>query len=375
MTAKDRIWSIDTLRGLDMFLIMGGVLLILRVCVWLAGGDAGWHWPLAEQMYHVEWDGCNFIDVLFPLFLFIAGASWPFSLASQRRKGVGEGRIALRSVKRGATLVFLGLVTNKVFQFDFAHITFCSVLSRIGLAWMLAALASLILKNRGRIVLSVAILLGYWALLVFVPAPDAPAGAGPLSEAGNLAGWVERTLWPNHMWKFVTHPEGVLNTLPAVVTAMLGIFAGEIVRRADVSGNRRTLELLALAGGLALVALVIAYGCGSWSMPLNKKLWSSSFVCATGAVSMAALAVFYWVIDVKGFRRWTFVFRVIGMNAIVAYMMQYVVDLDAIAKFFLGGVMSLCSPLLANVILSVGHLAVCWTILWFLYKKDVFVRV
>ncbi|MDD4016652.1 MAG: DUF5009 domain-containing protein, partial [Kiritimatiellae bacterium] len=355
MTEKQRLWSIDALRGADMFFIMGGTLMILRLCVALAGGDAGWHWPLAEQLYHCEWDGLRFYDCLFPLFLFLAGASWPFSLASQRKGGVSEGRIALRCIRRGLTLLLFGLILNGLFKFTWNQLFFGSVLGRIGCAWMFAALASLVLKVRGRIVLTAAILVGYWMLVAFVPAPDAPIGARPFSNAGNIVGWVDRFLWPNHIGKCVTVAEGFLNTVPAVGTALLGIFAGEIVRRDDIAGNHRVLWLIASAIGLTSLTWLISRAFGTYSMPINKCLWSSSYVCATGAFSFAMLALFYWMIDVRGWRRWTFFFRVIGMNAITIYMLRPIVDINKTVTFFLGGIMSCCPEIWADFILSCGY--------------------
>ena len=158
---------------------------------------------------------------------------------------------------------------------------------------------------------------------------------------------------------------------PAIATAMLGVFTGEFVRwKGRLGGSAKVLAMLAAAALMLFVCLV-------WSnwMPINKKLWTSTFVLAAGSYSLALFAAFYWVVDVRMWRRWTFFFRVIGMNSITVYLLQRIVDFNAVSKFFLGGVVELLPAGWAGTIIAAGHVAACWLVLWFLYRKDTFFRV
>jgi len=249
---------------------------------------------------------------------------------------------------------------------------FYSVLGRIGFAWMFAALLFINLKPKARAIIAACILVGYWLLLRFVPAPDAP-GAGPFSLEGNLVGYIDRILIPNHIYqKGLFDPEGLLSLLPAIVTAMLGMFTGEFVRvdESKVSGSKKALYM-------ALAAIVML-GVGLlWSLdfPINKKLWSSSFVLVVGAYSLGLFALFYYIIDVRGWKGWTKFFEVIGLNSITIYMAQRIIPFSGISDFFVGGLAGLCSEPWARLISLVGYVAVSWLFLWFLYKKKVFLKV
>ncbi|MDE5731436.1 MAG: DUF5009 domain-containing protein, partial [Bacteroidales bacterium] len=165
-------------------------------------------------------------------------------------------------------------------------------------------------------------------------------------------------------------PEGLLSTVPSIVTAMLGMFAGEFVRSEKLDGTKK-------AGYMGLASLVLLAAGLLWSLvfPLNKMLWSSSFVLVVGAYSLALFALFYYIIDVKGYSRWTFFFRVIGMNSITIYIAQSIIDFNKIDRFFLGGLAELLPPEWGAVVLSAGYVAACWLFLYFLYKKQVFLKV
>ena len=374
MVENKRLASLDTLRGFDMLFIMGFSNLIWAICSLLPCGTDCW---LAQQMGHVAWNGLRHHDTIFPLFLFIAGISFPFSLAKSREKGKSRASIYWKIVRRGLTLVFLGLLVNNLLQFKFDTVRIPSVLARIGLAWMFAALLFVDVKAWVRAIIAAAILLGYWGLSM-IPAPDAVAAAGgayvdPLSKEGCLVGYVDRCLIPGHLWSGEGgsfDPEGILSTLPAVVTAMLGMFTGEFVMRQDISSNRKTAIMFAAAAVMLALGLL-------WSsvLPINKKLWSSSFVLAVGAYSLALFALFYWIIDVKGWDCWTMPFKVIGMNSITIYMLPKVINLKYATNFFLGGVLSHFEGATYDAIYYTGYIIVSWLILYFLYRKEVFLKV
>ncbi|MFQ7503410.1 MAG: acyltransferase family protein [Alistipes finegoldii] len=365
MKQSERLMSLDALRGFDMLFIMGFASLVVAVCgLWPnAVTDS-----IASQMGHASWDGFTHHDTIFPLFLFIAGVSFPFSLSKQRSLGLSTGTIYAKIVRRALTLVLLGVIYNGLFRLDFENLRIASVLGRIGLAWGIAAVLYLNFGVKARIAIAAAILVGYGLLSALVAAPDV-AGAGPLTR-GNLAGYIDRQFLPGKLIYGSFDPEGLLSTVPAVVTAMLGMFTGEFVRRSDIRGGRKTLWMAAAAA--ALLAAGLAF---SGVLPVNKKLWSSTFVCVVAAYSLAMFALFYYLIDVRGWRRWTLFFRVVGLNSITIYLAQRIVGFGRISDFFLGGVASKCPEALAAVVNSAGYVAVCWLFLYFLYRKNVFLKV
>ena len=368
---SQRLESLDALRGFDMMFIMGVASLVVAVCELFPGGADCW---LARQMGHTSWNGLTHHDTIFPLFIFLAGVSWPFSLAKQRAAGKSTGKIVGKVLRRALILIALGVVYNGFFQFDFPNLRVASVLGRIGLAWMGAALIYLFVKSpwkRG--VVGAVILVGYWLLLRFVSAPDVP-GSDPLSLEDNLVGWVDRQLLPGKLLYTAAQfdPEGLLSTLPAIVTALLGMFAGDLVRLPEetMTGKRKTLWLLAAAAACLAIGLL-------WSLdfPVNKKLWSSSFVLVVAAYSFACFALFYYLIDVKGYRKWSFPLKVIGMNSITIYLLQKIVSIPSINRFFLEGFAGLFSESGGKVVFAIGYVLICWLILYFLYKKEVFLKV
>ena len=360
-----RLLSLDALRGFDMLFIMGLTPVVVGLCHVFDFGDGCW---LVRQMRHVQWHGFAQRDTIFPLFLFIAGVAFPFSCAKMREKGWNLSRICGKIAWRSFALVMLGMIYNGLFNKGFGEVRWASVLGRIGLAWAFAALLYLTLSLRVRIAVVAGLLIGYWAVLRYVAVPGAPAGADPWSAEWNFAAYVDKLLLPNAT---KGDPEGLLSTLPAVVTAMLGMFAGEFVRwKGRFGGGAKTLAMLAFAVILLVVGLVWSY----W-MPLNKKLWTSTFVLVAGAYSLALFTAFYWIVDVKMWRHWTFFLRVVGMNAITVYLLQRIVDFNAVSKFFVGGVAGLLPSVWTDVLVASGHLAVCWLVLWFLYRKNTFLKV
>ena len=245
------------------------------------------------------------------------------------------------------------------------------MLGRIGLAWMFAALLYMRFGLRTRIVLAAGILAAYSLVLHFVGAPDAP-GAGTLTLEGNIAGYIDRRIMPSHLYLDGFDPEGILSTFPAVVTAMLGMFTGEFVRRSDkrLTGGRKALGMACGAAALLAAALL-------WNMwqPINKSLWNGSFVCAAGAYSLGMFALFYYMIDVRQWRRWTFFFKVIGVNSITIYLGQMIVNFGYTSKFFFGGAASKLPPEAGAVVLGIGYIACCWLLLWFLDRQRIYLKV
>ena len=362
-----RLLSLDALRGFDMLFIMGFSSLVRAICALFPNGKDCY---LAQTMTHVKWDGLYHHDTIFPLFLFIAGISFPFSYAKQTAGGLSHGKMYVKVIRRMLILVALGVVYNGFFKMDFATLRICSVLGRIGLAWGLAAILYMNFNTKIRAYISAAILIGYWLILCYVPAPDAN-GAAALSLEGNMVGYIDRLITPGRLLRNgIFDPEGLFSTLPAVVTAMLGMFTGEFVRKEGIDGSKK-------AGYMGLASLAILAVGLLWSLefPINKALWSSSFVLVVGSYSLAMFALFYFIIDVKGWKKWTLPFVVIGMNSITIYMAQRIIPFKQISGFFLGGIASKMPEHWSAVLLSTGFVLVSWLFLYFLYRKKIFLKV
>ena len=367
LNKKERLLSLDALRGFDMLFIMGLAGWIVALCdIFPSSGFAGW---LSSQMEHAEWHGLTHHDTIFPLFLFIAGISFPFSIAKQRAAGKTEKQILVKIIKRGLILVFLGLVYNDLFKLDFENQRYASVLGRIGLAWMFSALLFMKFKTKPLIIIATATLIGYWLLLWLIP-----GGKDTYAFETNLVGMIDRVLLPGKFYGGNPYFDqlGLFSTLPAIVNAMLGMFTGQFIRISSdkISENKKVACLFAAAIVFLIIGVVWDY-----AFPINKKLWSSSFVCVVAAYSLFLFAIFYYIIDIKGYQRWTLFFRVVGMNSITIYLAQRFISFSGISRFFFGGLAGKFPEVWANLINATGYIVVCWLFLYFLYKKNVFLKV
>jgi predicted acyltransferase len=358
-----RVYAIDALRGFDMFWIIGGDAFFSKL---MTVGGGSWGEQLSQQLEHVEWEGFRFYDLIFPLFLFLVGCVLPYSLEKYRENPQSQ---YVRILRRTLLLVALGLMNAGILQFHFAELRYAGVLQRIGICYGIAALVYLHVRPRGQAILLLTILFGYWGLLSFVPVPGGVAG--DLTPSGNLAGYVDRLLLPGKIFPQYYgfgDNEGILSTIPAVATTILGALAGQFLRSA-VTPNKKVIGL-ALAGA---TSLGIGYVWAMW-FPLIKILWTSSFVLVSGGWSLLLLALFYTFTDVIGWKRWAAVFTVIGANAITIYVAQRFIDFSRMSQFFLGGFASL-SPLWGTVILLGGTLTAKILFLAFLYRQRIFLRV
>jgi predicted acyltransferase len=363
-----RLQSLDTLRGFDMFWIMGGESIFVAL-----GALTGW--PVlkwwATQMEHMPWHGFAFYDMIFPLFLFIAGISFPFSLAKNYEGKDKRKALYWHIFKRAFTLVVLGIIVNNGVNFNFANMRYGSVLGHIGLAWMFAALIFINAGPKFRIVWISGILLVYWFLLMFFPAHDLGA-TDPYSMEGSLTGWIDRILMPGKLYLKIHDPEGILSTLPAIGTAMLGMFTGQFVK-SDYLKNKLNLKALFMI--LAGVALIIIGKIWGLTFPINKNLWTSSYVCFVGGISLMLFSVFYLVIDVWNFKKWTLFFSVIGVNSITIYLGMVLFDFSHTSRFLFGGLTGLFPENWTALIGAIGYFAIGWIILYFFYKRKIFLKV
>lgn len=366
--ATKRLYSLDALRGFDMFWIMGGEGIFIGLAT-LTG------WPIfqwwAEQCEHVQWHGFHFFDMIFPLFLFIAGISFPFSLAKRIAKNDSSMSIYKHVIYRGLILVFLGIIYNNGVRFDFANLRYGSVLGRIGLAWMFGALIFMNTKLSMRIVWLVAILIGYWLLFLIFPAHDL-GSTDIFSREGNLASYIDRILMPGRLYPDIHDPEGLFSTIPAIGTALLGMLTGQFMLSKYLNDKplKKTFYLV-----LAAIALMIIGKVWNLAFPINKNLWTSSFVCFVGGLSLLLFAIFYLIIDVWQFKKWAFFFVVIGMNPITIYLAGRIINFRSATRFFFDGFSSILPEAWGPLIDGIGVTAIAWVFLYILYKKKIFLKV
>jgi predicted acyltransferase len=361
-----RVASLDALRGFDMFWIIGGD----AVCRALpAVQDAPWTRFLARQVEHNAWAGFTFYDLVFPLFLFIIGAVFPFSLLKRVETGKARTRVYLHIVKRTIILILLGLIAGGVLNFDFANQRWTGVLQRIGICYFLVAVLVLNTKVKTQVAVFFAILLLYWAALALIPVPG--YGPGQMTPEGSLHTYIDQKVMPGHISAEFYGPGdslGVLSTLPAACSLLLGVFAGFWLKSGR-SAKAKTLGLV--AGGIACLAVGYVW---SLAFPIIKHIWTSTYVLWAGGWCLLLMAAFYWLIDVKGWSRWAFFFVVIGTNAILIYFGQEVVDFDGIARFLLEGVQGRAG-IIAPLVIPIGALAAKWMSLRFLHRHKIFFKV
>ena len=389
--------SIDALRGFDMFWILGGDALVQAIHQMCGDRVTG---ALAEQFDHCAWEGFHAEDLIFPLFVFIAGISLVFSLTKTIER---EGRsVAIqRIVRRGLLLVLFGIVYYGGVHGGWDHVRLVGVLQRIGIAYVFAGLLFCFFKPRGLIIACAAILIGYWALMTFVPIRDVHLDkasfarlaietgvsdehelfarttatvSGHFEPGYNLADHVDFQYLPARKWDHYYDPEGLLSTLPAIATCLLGVFAGLLLRLRTVSDQRRVALLI--GSGIGLLALGFLWGL---QFPIIKKLWTSSFVLVAGGWSMLLLAGFHWLIDLRGWKGWTAPFVWIGMNAITAYMAVNILNVRGLADRFVGGPVEKLLDVhiaagLGNVVGTLGEIALVLLFTWYLYRRQIFLR-
>ncbi len=362
-----RLISIDTLRGFDMLMIAGAGAFIS-----LLYGKTDWAWvdALAQQFEHPKWHGFTFYDFIFPLFLFIAGLSLPFSLNKGLEQGFSKSKLYKKAFIRMLILIGLGILDKNapVPFLDWTQIRFVGVLQRIGIAGFFATVLYLNFNTRSRMLWVGALLLFYYAAMFLVPVPG--YGAGDLSFEGNLVGWIDRNFLPGRLLQKTYDENGLFTQIPALCLTILGTLAGDFLRNKNTSEYMK-LRNLALAG-------IIGVGTGLiWSLhfPINKHLWSCSFIMLTGGMAFLSIALFYWIIDIMQFRRWTFFFIVIGMNSLTIYMVYRFIDFGYTSRLLFEGLYIRSAEPWHPVFQSLGALALVWVFLYLLYRLRIFAKV
>lgn len=359
-----RLMSLDALRGFDMFWIVGAGKLVHGL---EKVTDSGPIALLSDQLRHKPWEGFHFEDLIFPLFVFIVGVSLVFSLSKALEKS-GRRAAVGRVLRRSALLYVLGILYYGGFSTPLEEIRLLGVLQRLALCYLFASLLFCYLKPKALAGVLAGILIGYWALLSFVPVPG--HGAGNFAEGANLTNYIDSQFLPLKKWDGDHDPEGLLSTLPAVASCLLGVFAGMLLKSRAVSDKQKVGYLL--AAGLACLA---AGWLWHWNFPVIKKLWTSSFVLVAGGYSFLLLAAFYQVIDVWRIQRWAIPFVWVGVNPITIYFGGRFIDFEGLAKLFVGGPVQASFGRYGELLLAVTTLAFGFLFLRFLYQRKIFLRV
>lgn len=366
ISTSQRLYSLDALRGFDMFWIMGASGIVGSL--YKATG-ATWLGVIEAQLEHPAWHGFHAYDLIFPLFLFMAGVATPFSTGRDMELGKKKGRILIKIIRRGLMLVLLGLIVNNHLKImPISEVRFGSVLGHIGIAYMFANIIYLYASQKAQFAWFCGILVGYWLLFLFGSAPGFPRG--DMTMEGNIASYLDRMVMPGRLYLKIHDPEGLVSTIPAISTALLGVFAGHLLRNNPMTGKRKA-SLLTVTG-ITFIAISLLW---NTIFPINKNLWTSSFMLLTGGLSLILLSLFYYIIDVLGYKRWAFFFKVIGMNSILIYISGIFIDFRYTTIAFFQWLVDLIGEPYNIVVGAMCFVLVKWMFLYFLYKKNVFLRV
>jgi predicted acyltransferase len=364
--AKERLQSLDTLRGFDMAMLVGGGWIIISLAE-----ATGWGWleALAVQQEHVDWVGFRFYDMIFPLFMFISGVAIPYAIHSKVEKGIAKSALLRKIFIRLLALVALGLIYNGVLEWGFTDMRVASVLAQIGFGYFFAALITLYSKSiKGSIFWLLGILSAVAVLQMFVPVPG--YGSGTFEPASTINAWLDQKLLPGRLYDKVFDPEGILCIVSAISITLLGSIAGFLIRSTPLKPSKKALYIAAGGFGLVIFALALSH-----VYPIIKKMWTVPYVLLAAGISALLLSLFYYVIDVKGSKSWTLFFRVFGMNSITIYMVTRIIDFGDISHFFLNWFSIHISEAYGAVLIATGALLLEWALLYFLYKKKIFLRV
>lgn len=371
MSSKtNRLISLDAFRG---FTIAAMILV----------NSPGTYRAVYHQLRHAQWNGWTFADIVFPSFLFIMGVSLVYSFAA-RQSGNGNSRLEFQIAKRTVLLFALGLFLNSFPIFHFSTLRIPGVLQRIALCYFFTSLIVLKTGLRGRILWVVGLLAGYWLAMRFVPVPG--VGTGVLEPGNNLAAYVDSLFLSGHMWTHyeIWDPEGLFSTLPAIATTLFGVLTGDWLQ-STYTGRQKAAGML--CAGLVLV--VLGMFLNQW-FPINKSIWTSTFVVFMAGLALVALSFFYWSIELAGYRRWATPFVIFGMNSITIFVLSEV--LDTLLRFirlpqastgstisirswlFWTFFMPLTDPKTASLLFALGFVLFMLLIAWLMWRKRLFVK-
>lgn len=370
-TQTKRLFSLDAFRG-------------LTIAAMILVNNPGTYNAVYAQLKHSEWNGWTLTDCIFPFFLFIVGVSIVFSFARRREDGEAQSGLEQQVARRTLIIFGLGLFLNAFPIFHLSTLRIFGVLQRIALCYFFASL--IVLKSRpGLLPLWLAgLLLGYWLMMEFYPVPG--LGAGVYEPGYNFAAYVDSIFLTGHMWAHYEtwDPEGIFSTIPAIATTLFGVATGYLLRL-DYSKERK--GIIMLASGLMLIALGKLLGI--W-LPINKSIWTSSFSVFMAGLALVCLAVLYWIIDIREYRRWATPFVIFGMNSIAVYVLSEMFDTSLRFISVPGGGGSdinlrelifqkffepFASPVNASLLFALSFVFLMFVVAWFMWRRRWFVRI
>ncbi|WP_286234712.1 transmembrane glucosamine N-acetyltransferase NagX [Thalassotalea sediminis] len=368
---KKRLLSIDALRGFDMFWILGGEKLFAAFFI-ITGWSFFHFW--AEQMEHSVWHGFTAYDLIFPLFIFLSGVSLGIGAKPLASYPPEKAKAILRhGIKRLALLVLFGVIYNHAWgrgiPATIDDIRFASVLGRIGISWFVAALLVWYVSERTQWIAAIGILIGYWLLLQFVTLGG--FGGGNFTAEGAINVWFDQHLLPGTTYRNLPlDPEGLLSNVTSIANALIGVFVGRFMVKEMQSPKKLIVTLLIV--GVSLLAAGYLWG---MVFPINKTLWTSSFVLVTAGYSVLLLTLFYLLIDVIGLTGWAKFFAVIGTNSIIVYLGSSLISWKYTSTSLFGGLIQVAPAGWQDVILFGGMLLLQWLVLYWLYCRKIFIKV
>ncbi len=367
---SERLLSLDILRGITI----AGMILVNNPGTWGA---------IYPPLEHAKWNGCTPTDLIFPFFLFIVGVAVTFSLSKRKERGDNQTKLMAQIFRRSATLFLLGMILAIPFTLNFTHIRIPGVLQRIALVYLITSLIFLKTSWKTQAYIAGGLLLLYWGLMTLVPVPG--VGYANLEPATNLGAWLDNLLLGGHLWGFskVWDPEGLLSSMPAISTGLLGALTGHWLK----SQNEPIVKTVWMFV-FASFAMFLGYVWNGW-FPINKSLWTSSYVLYTGGLALNMFALCYWLVDIKGYKWWTKPFVVYGTNAIAVFFLSGVVgrlmgyitvntgekSVSLQAYLFNSFFLSWLEPLNASLLWAITYVLIWLGLMWILYAKKIFIKV
>ncbi|HEY9197701.1 MAG TPA: DUF5009 domain-containing protein, partial [Mucilaginibacter sp.] len=364
-TLSPRFLSLDIFRGLTV----AGMILV--------NNPGSWSYVYAP-LRHASWDGCTPTDLVFPFFLFMVGVSVVYAMESKKAT-MPHGRLILTALRRTVILLLIPWITQLILHPDtgLLNLRLPGVLPRIALVYFICTLLYLKTSQKTRDWVFAGALIGYFIIMTFIPVPG--VGYANLEPETNIGAWIDRLIFtPNHLWResHTWDPEGLLGTLPAVATGLFGIRVGSWLKRKDRDDNTKVNWMFTY--GIIAVVLGLV-----WDLffPINKALWTSSFVLYTGGLATIGLALSYWLIDVQGYKRFTYFFVVFGVNAITAYVLSGFIP-HYMGMIKIGGASvyqtffaPYFSPVNASLASAIFTVIILWLVMWVLYIRKIIIKI
>jgi len=362
----ERLMSLDVFRGITI----AGMILV--------NNPGSWSY-VYPALRHAVWHGCTPTDLVFPFFLFIMGVAITISLTKKKVTYKNQTILIITIIRRSLILILLGMILNAFPDFDFATIRIPGVLQRIGIVYLISSIIFLKMNDKQQYIVSILILVLYWLVLTIIPVPN--VGYPNLEPNNNLAAWLDNLLLKNHLWKHtkVWDPEGILTTFPAIVTTMIGMFVGKFLL-----SKYEKLYITSMLFFYGNVLFLLGYIWSVW-FPLNKNLWTSSYVLYTGGLAIIFLSSCYLLIEVLWYKKWAKPFQIFGLNAITVYFLSeligrilFLIKIDSkpinmylFDNYFL----SWLEPYFASLLWAIVYVLVWLFLMWILYRKNIFIKI